>query len=145
MNLSNSYFEIPSPLLLFDRCLNAYRHQDYAILHGKRIDVYWTSRAARALTSRRDPLLIEMQLYFSCVVKKRVVFHDRADFETVAVNDKILVGYSAVQSAVCDPETFARDYPQGRKLDSKAAMKMQPSKLNIDFRQSEWQGQIEFG
>lgn len=144
MNLSNSYFEIPSPMLLLDRWLNAYRHQDYAILQGKRVDVSWTSRAEKALVSRREPLLIEMQLYFSCVIKKRVVFHNSTDFETVAVNDKIKVGYRAVQSAVCDPETFARDYPQDRKLDSKAAMKMQPSKLNIDFKQGQWLGEISY-
>ena len=145
MNLSNSYFEIPNPLLLFDRWLNAYSHQNFVVLNEKNIEVNWTKRAGDALNLRQEPLTIEMQLYFSCVVKKRVIFHDQADFEhLVAVTDKLQLCYRAVQSAPCDPETFARDYPQKSLLKSKAARNMQPVKLNIDFRRGHWQGETGF-
>lgn len=145
MNLTNSYFAIPNPLLLFDRWFNGYSHQRFVHLQGKRIEVTWTKRAEQALKRTGLPLIVEMQLYFSCVIKKRVVFHRQADFETTAVNDQIRLVYRPVQSAVCNPETFARDYPEGRELDSMAARKMQPSKLNIDFRQGQWQGEMRYG
>lgn len=146
MNLSSSYFTIPNPLLLFDRWLNTYSHQRFVILHGKKIEVNWTHRAEEALKSRSEPLIVEMQLYFSCVVKKRVIFHDRADFKSgVTVNDKLQLCYRAIQSAACDPETFARDYPEQRQLESKAAGNMQPSKLNFDVRNGMWQGETGFG
>ncbi|NNE62753.1 MAG: hypothetical protein HKN34_01595 [Gammaproteobacteria bacterium] len=145
MNLSNSYFAIPNPLLLFDRWLNAYSHQRFVVLNEKNIEVNWTKRAEDALNVRQEPLTIEMQLYFSCVVKKRVIFHDHANFEcAVAVTDKLHLCYRALQSAACDPETFARDYPQQCLLESKAARNMQPSKLNIDFSNGQWQGEIGF-
>lgn len=146
MNLSNSYFTIPNPLLIFDRWLNTYSHQRFVILNDKKIEVNWTERVEDALRLRSGPLMVEMQLYFSCVVKKRVVFHDRTDFKpVVAVNDKLQLCYRAIQSAACDPETFARDYPEQRELESKAAGNMQPSKLNIDFRNGMWQGETGFG
>ena len=145
MNLSNSYFAISNPLLVFDRCFNRFCHQGFVVLQGKRIEIVWTERAEAAFKSRRDPLLIEMQLYFSCVVKKRVIFHVHADLEAVVVSDKMKIAYRAIQSAACDPETFARDHPQGRELDSNAARKMQPSKLSIDFRRGRWLGEMGFG
>ncbi len=144
MNLSNSYFAIANPFLLFDRWIHQYRHQRCVLLQGKKIEVTWTKRADEVLEKRREPLMIEMQLYFSCVVKKRVLFHQRVDFDTVSVDEKLGLGYRAIQSAVCDPETFAQDYPAGRLLDSIAASKMQPSRLNIDFRQGRWQGEMAF-
>jgi hypothetical protein len=84
-----------------------------------------------------------MQLYFSCVVKKRVVFHDQADFETLAVNDRLQIAFRSIKSAKCDPLEFARNYPAGGVLDSPAAAKMIPSWLGLDFRQGQWQA--EFG
>jgi hypothetical protein len=145
MNLSNSYFTIPNPLLLFDRWLNTYNHQRVVKLNDKIIEVNWTKRAEDALYLRNQPLIVEMQLYFSCVVKKRVVFHEQLDFESVTVvNNKLQLCYRAIQSAVCDPETFARHYPQQRLLESGAARNMQPSILNIDFRNGQWQGEMGF-
>jgi hypothetical protein len=142
MNLNNSYFVIPNLLLLFDRWLNTYSHQRFVTLNDKIIEVNWTKRAEEALNLRSQPLTVEMQLYFSCVVKKRVVFHEQVDFESLAaVKDKLWLCYRAIQSAACDPETFARDYPEQRQLASRAAQNMQPSILNIDFRNGQWQGE----
>ncbi len=145
MNLSNSNFAIPNPLSVFDRWLNRHCHQRFVRLNYKTLEVNWTKRAEAALNSRKLPLYVEMQLYFSCVVKKRVVFHDQPGFGSVAaVNDKLQVCYRAIQSAACDPETLAREYPEQRLLDSKAAENMQPSTLSIDFRNGQWLGETGF-
>lgn len=146
MNLSKSYFAIPDPALFFDRWLNAYSYQCFIKLNDKDIEVNWTKRAAEALNLRSLPLIVEMQLYFSCVVKKRVVFHDQVDFVPVkTVNDRLKLYYRAVQSAACAPETFVQEYPQQGLLESEAARNMQPSKLNIDYKNRQWQGEMGFG
>jgi len=106
--------------------------------------VQWTGCAERALCSRRVPLVIEMQLNFSCVVKKRVLFHDRTDFETTGINDNIQIAFRPIQAAACDPEEFARNYPVGRVLNAPAATRMIPSKISIDFRKRRWQGEFGF-
>jgi hypothetical protein len=141
--LQGSYFSIESPLRLLDRWLNAYSHHRSVVMGNKNLRVEWTDRADRALQTRSQPLIIEMQLYFSCVVKKRVLFHDSSKLDVTDVNGSMKIAFQPIQAAVCDPEEFARKYPIGRVLDSPAASKMIPSRLSIDFRQGQWQG--EFG
>ena len=142
--LQGSYFSIGNPVQLLDRWFHSYCHHRAIILNGKKLRVQWNGRAERALCNRREPLVIEMQLYFSCVVKKRVLFHDQADFETTGVNDNIQIAFRPIQAAACDPEEFARNYPVGRVLNAPAATRMIPSKINIDFRKGRWQGEFGF-
>ncbi len=127
---------------LLDRWFHSYCHHRAIILNGKKLRVQWNRRAERALCNRREPLVIEMQLYFSRVVKKRVLFHDQADFETAGVNDNIQIAFRPIQAAACDPEEFARNYPVGRVLNAPAATRMIPSKISIDFRKGRWQGGV---
>jgi hypothetical protein len=141
--LQGSYFSIENPIRLFDRWVNSYRHQCRVQLSGKELLVKWSARAERALSNKPRPLVVEMQLYFSCLVKKRVLFHEQADFETLVVNDRLQIVFRSIEAARCDPEEFARNYPLGRVLDSSAALKMTPSWVGIDFRQGQWEG--EFG
>ena len=141
--LRGSYFSIESPLRLLDRWLHSYRHHHSVVLGNKNLRVEWTDRANRTLQTRPEPLIIEMQLYFSCVVKKRVLFHESSGLDVTDVNDSMKIAFRPIQAAACDPEEFARNYPIGRVLDSPAATKMIPSRLSIDFRQGQWQG--EFG
>ena len=103
----------------------------------------WTDRANEALQARSEPLIIEMSLYFSCVLKKRVLFHEHSESGATEVNGSLKVLFQAVQSAVCDPEELAKDFPVGKVLDSSVAIRMIPSKLRVDFRQGRWLG--EFG
>ncbi|MFV2032364.1 MAG: hypothetical protein ACC663_07700, partial [Gammaproteobacteria bacterium] len=78
--LHGSYFSIENPIRLFDRWINSYCHQSRVQLGGKQLLVKWTERAEDALSNRPGPMVVEMQLYFSCVPKKRVLFHDRVEF-----------------------------------------------------------------
>ena len=141
--LQGSYFSIESPVRLLDRCLHSYCHYRNVVLGNKNLRVEWTDRADCALKARSEPLTIEMQLYFSCVLKKRVLFHETSEIDTVDVNSFMKIAFRPIQSKACNPEEFAKDYPLGRELVSPAASRMIPSKLSIDFRRGQWQG--EFG
>ena len=144
MNLRESYFSIANPIDLIDRWLNPYRYNIDSPFRGKNIRIYWTQRAEQALASRTDSLLIEMQVYFSCVVKKRVLFHDRAKPEAQRINDKILLTSRAVQSGSCSPEEFARHYPIKQELTSDNAKNMVPTLLKIDYKNKQWCGEFSF-
>jgi hypothetical protein len=141
--LHGSYFSIENPMRLLDRWLHSYCHQCRCRLGKKELLVKWSARAGEALSNRSEPLIVEMQLYFSCMVKKRVVFHDAANLETLTVNDRLQIAFRSIQAAKCDPQEFARNYPVGQVLSSPAAAKMAPAWVAIDFRQGRWQG--EFG
>jgi hypothetical protein len=93
LNLQASYFAIDNPWRLLDRWFNKFRHRKTVRINQRDVEVSWTDRAERALQDGQQPLIVELQLYFSCVVQKRVVFHQRAEFDTVVVNNRLKIAF----------------------------------------------------
>ncbi|OOZ38391.1 hypothetical protein BOW53_15690 [Solemya pervernicosa gill symbiont] len=136
-----SFGNLLNPLYGIDKLLNPNRYRARIVLRGSPLDIEWTGRAERIMTTLDQPLVVEMQLYFSCVVKKLVHFHqDTFDHPTLAVNERFSVAFRPVQSTVCNPEEFAANYPVLRDLDSAHAQKMRPSRLEIDYKRGAWTG-----
>lgn len=112
-------------------------------LNGKPLRVTLSDDAERALTARQAPLLAEMELYFSCLIRKQVRFHDDRVPEGVAVTDKLTVRFHPVMSQVCSvagnlagpPLT---DFPivQGERFS--------PKWLEIGYQQGEWNGRFGY-
>lgn len=144
LNLSAGYFAIDNPLHRLDRWIHKYRHHQAARINQRDVDVCWTGRAEAALRSSQQPLIVELQLYFSCVVKKRVLFHRQVDFKTIAVNGKLELAFRPIASAVCDPREFALNHPEGKDLSPGIAAGMVPRRVEIDFRLGEWQGRFHY-
>lgn len=138
MDLRHSYFSITSPLEIFDRWLHPYICTAIVSLRDKNLLVNWTKRADQALKQQADPLLAEMQLYFSCVVKKRVLFHSNSDINAIPVNPYLNIIFRTVQASSCNPDEFAKHYPVEQDINSAAANRMCPSQLNIDFKNQAW-------
>lgn len=144
LNLQASYFAFENPWRVLERCLHRPRHRASLRLGARDVEICWTARAQRALALRERPLIVELQLYFSCVVKKRVLFHDAADFATSRVNDDIAVAFHPLASAVCDPREFAANYPAGRDLSTGPAARMIPRRVEIDRRAGRWEGRFGY-
>jgi len=143
INIHNSYFSVGNPLQMLDRWLNPARHTKNVLLRDKGVEVEWTNRAQREMEKRDNPLVVEMQLMFSCVVKKRTIFHDSYDLETIQINDKLKVAFRPVESTSCDPVEFAEKYPVKREFDSTASSKIRPKHLLIDFVNGKWVGEYD--
>lgn len=145
LNLQASYFAVENPLRRLERWLHGYRHSRRVRINQRDVEVSWTGRAERELHRRKRRLVVEMQLYFSCVVKKRVLFHsDSEDFDSVPVNNSIALLFQPVASAACDPQEFAACYPQGKDLSSGRAGRMVPRSVEIDFRRGNWEGRFHY-
>ncbi|MGD8785022.1 MAG: hypothetical protein PVG75_11335 [Thioalkalispiraceae bacterium] len=147
MNLQNSYFSIKNPLEIASRWLNPFSNQTTIAYQNKDITVRWTQRAETAFSTLEQPLFVEMQIYFSCVVKKRVLFHqqlteDLQGMEFTTVNDNISILCRTVQSATCSAEEFAHSYPIKQVLTSPSARKMLPGELYIDCKNQQWFGEF---
>lgn len=143
--LKGTYFEISENLRLFkklDRWLNPYKNIGGAELRGGRFDFWLTKRAGRRLLQQPQPLILECQLYFSCVVKKRVLFHEGPDQEAIPVTEKIGVKFRTVEPTACDPEEFANNYPEKRELNSKGANRMRLKEVRLDYRDDQWEGEF---
>lgn len=140
---ANSYFEISSyfnPLPALDRYIHPYRYESNIRLHGQPLQVRWTERAQQQLERRDKPLAVEMQLYFSCVVKKRVLFPEQGSAEAVTLPAGLTLDFRAVEASSCDPLEFARAYPVRRELRSAAARRMHPRTLELDYTRERWSG-----
>ncbi len=112
-------------------------------IEGKDVNIKTSAAADRALSNRGQPLLAEMELYFSCLIRKQVRFHDAGDFDNeVAVADGLKVRFRPVMTASCGIDHEGKEPP----LSDFPIVKPQayiPRWLRIDFRRGEWVG--EFG
>lgn len=110
-------------------------------INGKSVVVECTRSAARALAERPGPLVLELELYFSCLVKKFVHFHDDAHGRsTVSATDKLQLYFRVVTSTACTMDAADRLGRQPEtELDTFAARKLAPKRVNIDFSKGGWQ------
>ena len=144
MDLRNSYFSIPGPVMLLGQWLNPYRPLRLETQGIAPLRVEITRRGKRSLQRRRSPLLIEMQLYLSCMVKKRVIFHEEEPtLKFLQLSELLSINFRTVVSTACDPVEFANHYPVKEEARSKAIKKLSPSILRLDCRQGLWTGDFE--
>ena len=115
-------------------------------LNGRSTTVSLTSAAEQALAQRTEPLYVELELYFSCLVKKFV--HFRADSRgktTVAVADKLLLYFRPVTSTACTWDVAERLGRQPEMdIDSEALHHVAPKRVTIDHVDGQWQGSYTF-
>lgn len=112
------------------------------VINGRNVLVEWTDAAARELARRPRPLVVELELYFSCLVKKFVHFREESgDRETVAASDKLHLYFRPVTSTGCSFEVAERLGRQPEmELHSEAVGKIAPKNVSIDFTRGAWQG-----
>jgi len=144
LQLQAGYFSIKSPLQILDRWLNPFHHKESIDIRGKKVAVFYSKRAEKALAKRESSLIAELQLYFTCVVQKRVLFHDITNLETIVTCSNLEIAYHTVQSNACEPVEFAEKHPVKKELNSKGALSMRPSRFKIDYKDSEWIGDFSF-
>lgn len=112
---------------------------------GKKFMVEWTAPAEKAMESLASPLMVEMELYFSCLIRKAVRFHQGSSMPySVSVTPKMTVGFRPIVTKACkvseigdDEEPPVEDF----KLTKPEAFV--PKKLFIDFKHGQWAGTFQ--
>lgn len=112
------------------------------VINGREVCVEWTAAAAHALARRETPIHVELELYFSCLVKKFVHFReDSRGRPTVAVNDKLRLYFRPVVSTVCSIDVAERlDRQPEMEIDSEALRRIAPKQVFIDHVAGIWRG-----
>ena len=121
-------------------------------LKGKRIDVEITDVALTVLNRSDSPILAELELYFSCLIRKKINFRDQGNEEDcVPVIDNLNFRYRPVMTRVCgkDYETeFAESAgtkePPLTDFPIKNIKPYIPTWVKIDFRNGQWKGEFGF-
>lgn len=115
-------------------------------LYGRPIQVRLSRAAQTAAASLSAPLMVEMELYFSCLVRKAVRFRTAndvaVDSEHALITERLMLCFRPVTTEHCAlPDDDAA--PPLEAMPVKRPQAFLPRWLNIDFRRGEWRG--EFG
>lgn len=112
-------------------------------LNGKPLRVTLSKAAELQLADRQQPLQVEMELYFSCLIRKQVLFRDGpAEPETVMVSDRLAVRFHPVMSQGCSVDQHL-DGPPVTDFPIVRQSRFSPRWLIIDWRDGQWHG--DFG
>ncbi len=113
-------------------------------LLGKPLRAQLSERARMALAGRQAPLLAEMELFFSCLIRKQVRFRNACDeTDAVAVDPNLLVRFRPVMTAVCG-QNYEGDEPPLTDFPIARVQAFVPHWLQIDYRDRNWTGEFGF-
>jgi hypothetical protein len=117
-------------------------HAGATVINGKTVRVEWTARAEEALRGRERPLIVELELYFSCLVKKFVHVRQAAGGHALAwVDGRLALYFRPVTSTRCTPQTAERLGRQPEmEIDTPATRRMAPKRVRLDYRDGAWNG-----
>lgn len=111
-------------------------------LAGRRIQVHITSAAEARLQERDTPLVAEMELFFSCLIRKKVRFHDDAATDATPVTDTLHASFRPVMTRHCSLD-YEGDEPPMTEFPIVKETPFVPKWLRVDHRDGAWTG--EFG
>lgn len=112
-------------------------------LNGRTIEVHLSRRAAHALSRNVAPLVAEMELYFSCLIRKRVIFREGRDHEAaLRVTDQLSLRFLPVMTRSCSLDP-SKSSPPVTDFPLVEPGRFTPRWLYIDYRNGHWHG--EFG
>ncbi len=107
---------------------------------GRNVLVEWSSAADRELKSLVEPLLVEMELYFSCLIRKAVRFgHDAKAASFTQATPKLKIGFRPVMTRACGVNDFT-DAPLLTDFPIVRPEAYVPKRITIDFRHGQWIG-----
>lgn len=123
--------------------LPAAGEQPVVEIAGRPVRLHLTRAACEALDARETPLYVEMELYFSCLIRFRVRFHDAPlHGEGVPWGDKLRVNFRPVMTRACGTD-YEGEEPPLTDFPIARPEAFVPRWLRLDYRQGQWSG--EFG
>lgn len=116
-------------------------------LCGRPIAVTLSPRARKIADAQPAPLIVEMELFFSCLLRKRVLFHSPGSapesiMERIALHPSLTLQFRPIVSEVCRIDELD-GAPPVMTMPAKRGESFIPRWLMLDHRGGEWVG--EFG
>ncbi len=115
---------------------------------GKQIRVEISDRAARQLNDRDAPLFVEMELYFSCLLRKEIrireALRETLDEEfLVRFSDLLHISFRPVMTKSCSVASCDGETPPLSDFPIEKPQSYVPKWLKLDYKRGEWCG--DFG
>ena len=113
-------------------------------INGKPVHINLSKRAEKALASRTQPLHVTMELYFSCLIRKKVRFHQESiKPDETKVTDNLFVIFQPVMTEHCRND-FKGSEPPITDFPIVNSAPFVPAWLKIDYENGEWVGDFGF-
>lgn len=113
-------------------------------IEGRTVEVRLSAKASNRLKQRTLPLVAEMELFFSCLLRKRVRFRDLTEMDNGgSASDNLVVTFRPVMTRHCGLDYFEGDEPPMTDFPIVRIAPYVPHWLSVDWRGGEWVG--EFG
>ena len=115
---------------------------------GKQIQVEISKHAERQLSNRKTPLFVEMELYFSCLLRKEIrireTLREKLDEEFSAqLSESLHISFRPVMTKSCSVSSCAGDKPPLSDFPIQKPQSYIPKWLKLDFKKGKWCG--DFG
>jgi hypothetical protein len=119
-----------------------------AEMMGKQIQIEISDSAEKQLLRRSTTLYIEMELYFSCLIRKRVRVYEASvepadDRFSVRFSDKLQVNFRPVMTKSCSISSCDDGKPPLSDFPIRKPRSYIPRWLRLDFKKGRWSG--DFG
>ncbi|MEW5967454.1 MAG: hypothetical protein AB1720_10755 [Pseudomonadota bacterium] len=111
-------------------------------LHDKPLEIRLTRAAQKALDRRETPLVAEMELLFSCLLRKRVHFGESLDDATPA-GDRLAVRFKPIMTRRCSVAEGGAA-PPSERFPLENPRPYVPNWLAIDYRRGAWVGNFGY-
>ena len=113
-------------------------------LGGRALELRLSAAAQRRLAAG-EPLVVEMELYFSCLIRKRVRFPaaPHADATCVRADETLTVCFRPVMTRACAVETVEGS-PELEAFPIQRREAFLPKWLELDWRGGDWSGDFGF-
>ena len=116
-------------------------------LQGRPVAVNLTRRARRAAESLPHPLVAEMELFFSCLLRKRLRYYPQSEAPAselgrIGLHAGLSLQFRPIVAEVCNIDQL-EGTPPVRTMPAQRADAFIPRWVNIDHRAGDWIG--EFG
>jgi len=116
----------------------------------KVVSISLTRAAATQLEKRVTPLCVEMELYFSCLIRKQVRILEQfreqlnSDF-VVDVSENLSLGFRPVMTKTCSVASCDGASPPLSDFPIEKPGSYIPTWLKLDFKKNEWRGEFGYG
>ncbi|WP_156782138.1 hypothetical protein [Acidihalobacter aeolianus] len=108
------------------------------------VNLKLSPQAAREIANLKQPLVVDLELLFSCMIRKQVHFLDEVHHDAVPLdcnNPKIQAWFRAVGTKTC--LISDQPVPDLQTFPIKRIEPFMPKWLDLDFKHGKWRG--EFG
>jgi hypothetical protein len=111
-------------------------------LHDKSLEIRLTRAAQKALDLRETPLVAEMELLFSCLLRKRVYFGE-SDEQSTPVSNRLAVRFKPIMTRRCSVAEGGAS-PPSERFPLENPRPYVPNWLSIDYRRGQWVGNFGY-